>query len=97
MKNLNRFIVLGTAAFFILVMAAGFNDEAGCEEHPAADSAVIETPKAAEAAEVAEEAAEVAEEAAEVAEEAAEVAEEAAELPKAEHPKAEHPTTDHPK
>ena len=86
MKNLNRFIVLGTAAFFILVMAAGFNDEAGCEEHPAADSAVIETPKA-----------EVAEEAAEVAEEAAEVAEEAAELPKAEHPKAEHPTTDHPK
>jgi hypothetical protein len=93
MKNLNRFIVLGTAAFFILVMAAGFNDEAGCEEHPAADSAVIETPKA----EVAEEAAEVAEVAAEVAEEAAEVAEEAAELPKAEHPKAEHPTTDHPK
>ena len=83
MKNLNRFIVLGTAAFFILVMAADFNNEAGCEEHPAADSAVIETPKA----EVAEEAAEVAEEAAEVAEEAAEVAEEAA----------EHPTTDHPK
>ncbi len=86
MKNLNRFIVLGTAAFFILVLAAGFNNEAGCEEHPAADSAVIETPKA-----------EVAEEAAEVAEEAAEVAEEAAEHPKAEHPKAEHPTTDHPK
>ena len=86
MKNLNRFIVLGTAAFFILVMAADFNNEAGCEEHPTADSAVIETPKA-----------EVAEEAAEVAEEAAEVAEEAAEHPKAEQPKAEHPTTDHPK
>ena len=101
MKNLNRFIVLGTAAFFILVLAAGFNNSAWCGEHPAADSAVIETPKAEEAAEeaaeVAEEAAEVAEEAAEVAEEAAEVAEEAAENPKAEHPKAEHPTTDHPK
>ena len=87
MKNLNRFIVLGTAAFFILVLAAGFNNEAGCEEHPAADPAVIETPKA-EVAEVAEE---VAEEAAEVAEEAAEVAEEVAEEA------AEHPTTDHPK
>jgi hypothetical protein len=89
MKNLNRFIVLGTAAFFILVVAAGFNNQAWCGDHP------TEHPKAEQPkAEVAEE---VAEEAAEVATEAAEVAEEAAEHPKAEHPKAEHPTTDHPK
>ena len=85
MKNLNRFIVLGTAAFFILVMAAGFNNEAGCEEHPTADSAVIETPKA-EQPKV---------EQPKVEQPKAEQPK--VEQPKVEHPKAEHPTTDHPK
>ena len=43
MKNLNRFIVLGTAAFFILVMAAGFNNEAGCEERSVKCEQIIES------------------------------------------------------
>jgi hypothetical protein len=38
MKNLNRFIVLGMAAFFILVV--------GCKEQPVVDSSVVETQKA---------------------------------------------------
>ena len=84
MKNLNRFIVLGTAAFFILVMAAGFNDEAGCEEHPKADSSVIETQKAeqpkVEQPKV----------------EQPKVEQPKVEQPKVEHPKSEHPTVDHP-
>ena len=50
MKNLNRFIVLGTAAFFILVVAAGFNNQAWCgdhpTEHPKAEQPKAEQPKA---------------------------------------------------
>ena len=50
MKNLNRFIVLGTAAFFILVLAAGFNNQAWCgdhpTEHPEAEQPKAEQPKA---------------------------------------------------
>ena len=45
MKNLNRFIVLGTVAFFILVLAAGFNNSAWCEEHPKAEHPKAEEPK----------------------------------------------------
>ena len=45
MKNLNRFIVLGTAAFFILVVAAGFNNQAWCGDHPT-EHPKAEQPKA---------------------------------------------------
>ena len=49
MKNLNRFIVLGTAAFFILVVAAGFNNQAWCgdhpTEHPKAEQPKVEQPE----------------------------------------------------
>ena len=44
MKNLNRFIVLVTTAFFILVLAAGFNNSAWCGEHPKAEHPKAEHP-----------------------------------------------------
>ena len=83
MKNLNRFIVLGTAAFFILVVAAGFNNQAWCgdhpTEHPKAEKPKVELPKAElPKAELPK----------------AELPK--AELPKVEHPKAERSTLDHP-
>ena len=83
MKNLSRFIVLGTAAFFILVVAAGFNNQAWCgdhpTEHPKAEKPEVEQPKA---------------EKPKVEHPKDELPK--VEHPKVEHPKAERSTLDHP-
>ena len=78
MKNLSRFIVLGTAVLFILVVAAGFNNQAWCGDHP------TEHPKAEE---------QKAEEQKAEHPKAEEQKDEhlKAEQQKDEHPKAEHP------
>ena len=89
MKNLGRLIVLGAAAAFILVAATGFYNVARCEEHPKADTSVVETPKAdepkAEQPSMEQPKAEQ-----------PKVEQPQAEHPKAEHPKAEHPSSEHP-
>jgi hypothetical protein len=90
MKKLGRLIVLGTAAAFILAAASGFNNEVWCEEHPKADTSVVETPKVdlpkAEQPSI---------EQPKVEQPKAEQPQ--AEHPKSEQPKAEHPSSEHPK
>jgi len=85
MKKLGRLIVLGAAAAFILAAAEGFNREGRCEEHPKADTSVVETPKVdlpkAEQPSI----------------EQPKVEQPKAEQPQAEQPKAEHPKAEHPK
>jgi hypothetical protein len=83
MKNLNRFLVLGTAALFVLVLAAGFNNAAWCgdhpTEHPKAEKPKVEQPKAEEHKD-----------------EHPKAEQQKAEHPKAEEQKDEHPKAEHP-
>ena len=85
MNNLGRFIVLGVAASFILVVMASCDSYDRSEEHPKKDPSVIETPKAEDSnAEHSK------------AEEQSTIEHPKAENPKTEHPNVEQPSSEHP-